>query len=60
MQAAALVEWHLASGASERVTDAWHDAVGRGSGWKQRAEQGRTELLARYPHLMDAFGANSF
>ena len=59
VQAAALVEWHLANGASERVAAAWQDAVGRGSGWTQRAEQGRTELLARYPHLVSAFGSDS-
>lgn len=54
-QAAAIVEWHLASGVGERVIGAWLDAVGRGSGWRQRAEQGRKELVARYPHLMTAF-----
>jgi hypothetical protein len=59
VQAAALVEWHLANGTSERVAAAWQDAVGRGSGWTQRAEQGRAELLARYPHLMTAFGSGS-
>jgi hypothetical protein len=58
VQAAALVEWHLANGASERVAAAWQDAVGRGSGWNQRAEQGRAELLARYPHLMGTFDSD--
>jgi hypothetical protein len=57
VQAAALVEWHLANRASERITTAWEDAVGRGPGWRQRAEQGRAELLARYPYLVNTFTA---
>lgn len=56
VQAAALVEWHAESGAQERLHAAWSDAVGRGPAWRRRAEQGRRELVARYPELDRAFG----
>ncbi len=50
-QAAALTQWHLQNGQADAFNAAWHDAVGRGKGWRARALQGRAALLARYPGL---------
>jgi hypothetical protein len=44
-QAAALIEWHVASGQADRVQAAWDDAQGRGPGWRKRALEGRRALL---------------
>lgn len=52
-QAAALAEWHLQNGQAATFNAAWNDAVARGRGWKLRATQGRTALLARHPSLAD-------
>jgi hypothetical protein len=52
-QAAALVEWHLDSGRAESFNAAWRDALGRGKGWRQRANEGRAALLSRHPQLID-------
>jgi hypothetical protein len=56
VQAAALAEWHIQSSSSGLLLAAWDDAVSRGPGWRKRAEQGRAELVARYPELAAAFG----
>ena len=50
-QAAALAQWHLANAQAERFNEAWRDAVGRGKGWKKRADGGRQALLVRHPEL---------
>lgn len=52
-QAAALTEWHLANAGAATFNAAWHDALARGRGWRQRAERGRDALWARYPHLRE-------
>jgi len=50
-QAAALAQWHLTNGEAARFNKAWRDAVGRGRGWKKRAEEGRRALFAKHPDL---------
>ena len=50
-QAAALAQWHLAGGGAARFNKAWRDAVGRGRGWKKRAEAGRRALQRKHPDL---------
>ena len=55
VQAAALAEWHIASGNGDRLREAWKDAASRGPGWRKRAEQGRLELVTKYPALASAF-----
>lgn len=52
-QSAALVQWHFDNGQATRFNAAWRDAIGRGAGWKKRAEVGRDALLARYPALQE-------
>ena len=58
-QAAALVEWHLNEGRQDLLHAAWKDAVGRGPGWRKRAEQGRDSLLRRHASLANAFEAST-
>jgi hypothetical protein len=53
-QAAALAQWHLLNGLADRFREAWSDALGRGRGWKGRADEGRQARLARHPDLNDA------
>jgi hypothetical protein len=50
-QAAALIEWHLENDRVRTFNEAWRDAVGRGKGWRQRANEGRDALMARHPQL---------
>lgn len=50
-QSAALAQWHLENGQVGRFNAAWRDAIGRGRGWKSRAEIGRKALIARHPGL---------
>jgi hypothetical protein len=50
-QAAALAQWHLANSGAARFNKAWRDALGRGRGWKKRAEEGRSALLKKHPDL---------
>jgi len=45
LQAAALIEWCQDNDRRAELSAAWKDAVGRGKGWKQRAEQGRAALV---------------
>ena len=52
-QAAALAQWHLENGQVERFNSAWRDAIGRGRGWKKRAQVGRKALIVRHPALQD-------
>lgn len=49
LQAAALVEWSQNNGRQDELSAAWEDAVGRGKGWRQRAEQGREALTKMVP-----------
>lgn len=51
LQAAAIVEWCLESDRAAELRAAWNDAIGRGSGWKRRASQGRDALLRQAPEL---------
>jgi hypothetical protein len=50
-QAAALMQYFLASSQAELVAQAWNDAIARGRGWQRRAEQGRRALLSSHPEL---------
>lgn len=50
-QAAAMMQYFLASSQPDLVAHAWTDAVGRGKGWQRRAEQGRRALLSSHPEL---------
>lgn len=54
LQAASLICYMKNSGRKQDVSDAWADALSRGKGWRTRAEQGRSALLARFPELADA------
>ena len=53
LQAAALIEYFLANRQAGEFNAAWRDAVGRGKGWRSRAEQGRRALLRLAPDLVD-------
>lgn len=53
-QAAALAQWHLLNGQAGRFHAAWSDALGRGRGWKNRAEEGQRALFTRHPALNNA------
>lgn len=50
-QAAALIQYFLATDQPRQVAAAWQDALGRSRGWERRAQQGRRALLARQPAL---------
>jgi hypothetical protein len=52
-QAAALVEWHLLNEQADTFDAAWSDAVSREKGWRTRAAEGRSALVARHPFLAD-------
>jgi hypothetical protein len=47
LQAAAIIEWCVDNGRHGELSRAWNDAVGRGRGWKKRAEEGRKALAGR-------------
>ncbi|MEQ1660365.1 MAG: nucleotidyltransferase domain-containing protein [Hylemonella sp.] len=49
-QAAALIEY-LAENDTEVLREAWQNLTSRGSGWKDRARQGREALHRRYPEI---------
>jgi hypothetical protein len=53
LQSASLVEYFLKEGRADQFNEAWRDAVGRGPGWKRRAEQGRDALFLLAPELAD-------
>ncbi|WP_372527313.1 GSU2403 family nucleotidyltransferase fold protein [Piscinibacter sp.] len=52
-QAAALAEWHLRAGQAATFNAAWVDALKRGKGWRTRAQEGRSALVAKHPALDD-------
>lgn len=51
LQAAGLAGYYVDAGQSRTFNLAWRDAVGRGRGWKARAEKGRAELIRLFPEL---------
>ncbi len=54
LQSASLASYFLANGQADLFNEAWRDALGRGKGWRTRAEQGRDALLRVAPELADA------
>lgn len=50
-QAAALIDWHIKNGLSDRISETWNDAVSRGDGWKSRASIGLNYMFVRHPEL---------
>lgn len=53
LQAASLASYFLANGQADLFNEAWRDALGRGKGWRGRAEQGREALLRVAPDMAD-------
>ncbi|MBL8492104.1 MAG: nucleotidyltransferase domain-containing protein, partial [Rhodocyclaceae bacterium] len=53
LQAASLVAWFHDNDQVAAFNGAWRDALGRGGGWRERAEQGRKALLKLAPELAD-------
>lgn len=53
LQAASLASYFLANGQADLFNEAWRDALGRGKGWRGRAEQGRDALLRIAPDIAD-------
>lgn len=51
LQAASLVDYFLHHDLIVVFNQAWRDALGRGRGWRTRAEQGRKALLTLAPEL---------
>lgn len=51
LQAASLASYFLENAQADLFNAAWRDAVQRGPGWRQRAEQGRDALLSIAPEL---------
>ena len=51
LQAAALVEYFMASGQETAFNAAWRDALARGPGWRKRAREGARALLRHAPEL---------
>ncbi|MGQ0657936.1 MAG: GSU2403 family nucleotidyltransferase fold protein [Chromatiales bacterium] len=51
LQSAALASWFLENDRAAEFNAAWRDAVGRGKGWRQRANQGKEALLRLAPEL---------
>lgn len=51
LQAAAITSYFLENGQSDSFLAAWTDAIGRGKGWRKRAEQGRVALLRLAPEF---------
>lgn len=49
-QAASLIEY-LAEHDDDLLRDAWQDLIGRGKGWRQRAEVALEALFSQYPDL---------
>lgn len=52
-QAAAIFKVLFDNGNVDLIRKAWADAVSRGPGWVKRLNQGREELLRRYPELIE-------
>lgn len=50
-QAASLASYFLANDQASAFNAAWRDALGRGPGWRRRAEQGRRALVTLAPEL---------
>lgn len=51
LQVISLASYFLASGQAPAFNAAWKDALGRGRGWRLRAEKGRAALLTIAPEL---------
>lgn len=51
LQAASLASYFLDNGLADVFNEAWRDALGRGKGWMERAQQGREALLRLAPEL---------
>lgn len=53
LQAASIASYFLANGQTEVFNAAWRDAIGRGRGWRARAQQGRKAMLRIAPDVAD-------
>ncbi|MDP2324713.1 MAG: GSU2403 family nucleotidyltransferase fold protein, partial [Gammaproteobacteria bacterium] len=53
LQAASIASYFLANGQADVFNAAWRDAIGRGKGWRTRAEQGRKAMLRIAPDVAD-------
>lgn len=51
LQAASIASYFLENGQAEVFNSAWRDAIGRGRGWRARAEQGRKAMLRIAPDV---------
>jgi hypothetical protein len=51
LQAASLASYFVQTGQAEVFNTAWREALGRGKGWRERAEQGKSALLRMVPEL---------
>ena len=51
LQVISLTSYFLANGQAPAFNAAWRDAVGRGKGWRLRAEKGRAALMTLAPEL---------
>lgn len=51
LQVASLAEYFQANGQERTFNAAWRDALGRGTGWRKRAVQGKDALLKLEPGL---------
>lgn len=51
LQAASLIDYFLKNEQVDVFNSAWRDAIHRGKGWQERAEQGREYLLRIAPNL---------
>jgi hypothetical protein len=51
LQAASLAGYFVQTGQAEVFNTAWREALGRGKGWRERAEQGKSALLRMAPEL---------
>ncbi len=51
LQAASLAAYFAQTGQARTFNAAWHDAVARGRGWRERAVRGKTALLRMAPEL---------
>lgn len=54
LQVASLASYFLHAGQAEVFNAAWQEALGRGKGWRERAEQGKSALLRMAPELDQA------
>lgn len=51
LQAASLASYFFENGQAETFNTAWKDAIGRGKGWRTRAEKGKAALLRIAPDI---------